>query len=96
MSVHLLAFGLNESPSMLTLSDISPGNSAIVEEVLGDDSLSMRIMEMGFVEGIPVKVIGYAPMGDPIEVELRGYRLSLRKDEARRVTVTTTENSNLS
>ena len=80
---------------MLTLADISVGGSAEVVEVLGDDSLAARIMEMGIVEGQMVRVIGRAPLGDPIELETCGYRLSLRKTEARRVTVTTIADNSL-
>lgn len=81
---------------MLTLADISVGGSAEVIEVLGDDSLAARIMEMGIVDGQMIKVIGRAPLGDPIELETRGYRLSLRLAEARRVTVATVTDNNLS
>jgi ferrous iron transport protein A len=79
---------------MLTLADIRPGRSAQVLDVLGDDGLAARIMEMGIIEGETVKVIGTAPMGDPMDLEVQGYRLSLRKAEARRITVTVDSDSN--
>jgi len=82
--------------SMLTLSDIGVGNSAVVVEVLGDDSLAMRMMEMGIIDGETLKVVGLAPMGDPMELEIRGYRLSLRRSEARRITVNLLSPSQLS
>ena len=82
--------------TMLTLADICVGGTAEVIEVLGDDSLAARIMEMGVIDGEQVKVIGRAPLGDPIELELRGYRLSLRTAEARRVTVNTVDETGLS
>ena len=72
---------------MTTLADLTPGQAALVAEVLGEDSISVRIMEMGIIDGEEVVLIGRAPMGDPIEVEVRGYRLSLRSAEARRVSV---------
>jgi ferrous iron transport protein A len=72
---------------MHTLSDIPPGHKATVVQVMGDDGVSMRLLEMGLTDGETVEVIGRAPMGDPIEISLRGYRLSLRLDEARRVEV---------
>jgi len=81
---------------MLTLSDIGVGNSAVVVEVLGDDSLAMRMMEMGIIDGETLKVVGLAPMGDPMELEIRGYRLSLRRSEARRITVNLLSPSQLS
>jgi ferrous iron transport protein A len=73
---------------MLTLADIVPGRSVRVIDVMGDDNLSARIMEMGIIEGELIKVIGTAPLGDPMDFEVQGYRLSLRKAEARRVSVT--------
>ncbi len=72
---------------MLTLADIAPGCSARVIDVTGDDNLAARIMEMGIYEGELVKVVGVAPLGDPMDLEIHGYRLSLRKAEARRITV---------
>ncbi len=71
----------------MTLDQIQPGRSGKVTGISGDDSLSTRIMEMGVTPGCPFAVIGTAPMGDPIEIEVRGYRLSLRKSEAARVAV---------
>lgn len=64
-----------------------PGERARIVEVSGEDSLTVRLMEMGFIEEVEVELIGRAPLGDPIEFELRGYRISLRSDEARRITV---------
>ena len=72
---------------MRTLSDVPPGESTIVTDVIGDDAIAMRLMEMGLTEGEPIRVIGVAPWGDPIEVALRGYKLSLRRLEASRVHV---------
>ncbi|MFO0942998.1 MAG: ferrous iron transport protein A [Pirellulales bacterium] len=74
---------------MLTLADIAPGKSARVIDVTGDDNLAARIMEMGIYEGELVKVVGIAPLGDPMDLEVQGYRLSLRKAEAKRITVHT-------
>lgn len=81
---------------MLTLAKLDVGRFAKVVDVLGDDSVAIRIMEMGITDGETVKVVGLAPMGDPMEIEIRGYRLSLRKSEAGRVTVNTIEDVNLS
>jgi ferrous iron transport protein A len=79
---------------MLTLADIPPGQSARVLDVLGDDGLTARIMEMGINQGEAIKVIGIAPLGDPMDLEVHGYRLSLRKAEARRITVVVDSDSN--
>ncbi len=53
----------------------------------GSDGLAQRLYEMGFLEGEEVEVIGFAPLGDPMEIRLRDYRLSLRRTEAARITV---------
>ena len=55
----------------------------------GDDAISVRLMEMGLLDGEQVKMVGSAPLGDPLEIEIRGYRLSLRTREAQRVEIET-------
>jgi ferrous iron transport protein A len=67
------------------LSEFSVGECGKVVQVEGSDSISIRLMEMGLTPGVPVKVIGTAPLGDPLELEIRGYRLSIRVSEAARV-----------
>lgn len=73
---------------MITLAQIALGQTARVDSVEGADSLAVRLLEMGLTPGCSVQYIGQAPLGDPLEFELRGYRLSLRKSEASRVRVT--------
>jgi ferrous iron transport protein A len=58
-----------------------------VADVLGDDAVAIRLLEMGLTPGVTVAMRGHAPFGDPLELELRGYRLSIRRAEARRVTI---------
>ncbi len=72
---------------MATLNDLVPGERARILEVLGDDSIAMRLLEMGLTDGEEIELLGRAPLGDPIEYCVRGYRLSLRSDEAKRVEV---------
>lgn len=72
---------------MATLNDLVPGERARILEVLGEDSIAMRLLEMGLTDGEEVELLGRAPLGDPIEYGVRGYRLSLRSDEAKRVEV---------
>ena len=72
---------------MSTLAELAVGNRARVVRVEGNDSLGLRLLEMGMTPGAEVTVLGTAPLGDPIEVELRGYRLSVRKTEAARVEI---------
>lgn len=72
---------------MKTLDALHPGESARVVDVEGNDAVAVRLMEMGLIEGEEIQLLGAAPFGDPLEFLVRGYRLSLRKDEARRVTI---------
>lgn len=71
----------------MRLDELKKGEPAIISEILGDDSLTMRLYEMGLLEEEPIELIGAAPLGDPLEFSIRGYRLSLRKTEAARVRV---------
>ena len=75
----------------MNLAEVKIGRSARVERVEGADDVSLRLMEMGLTPGVQVTVLGAAPFGDPIELELRGYRLSVRRSEAARVNVTAIE-----
>jgi ferrous iron transport protein A len=72
---------------MTTLAELSVGQSATVQSVQGHDEIAVRLLEMGLTPGVDVKVVGSALLGDPVELEVRGYRLSLRKSEAKRVHV---------
>ena len=67
---------------MKTLKDVAVGNSAIVKKLSGEGALKRRIMDMGVTKGVEIFVRKVAPFGDPIEVTVRGYELSLRKAEA--------------
>jgi ferrous iron transport protein A len=70
-----------------TLAQLATGTRATVTDVAGTDDIALRLMEMGLVPGTEITLLGAAPLGDPIEIELRGYRLSLRRAEAARVSV---------
>jgi ferrous iron transport protein A len=63
------------------------GERGRILDVTGDDAISVRLMEMGLTDGEEIELIGFAPLGDPVEFLVRGYRLSLRKTEAARVTI---------
>ena len=73
---------------MPSLDKMKVGECGRVDDVLGDDALVQRLMEMGLLEGTEVEVLGFAPLGDPMEVRLSDYRLSLRRNEAARIRVT--------
>ena len=72
---------------MKTLRDIPVGGDAVVVRLAGQGPLKRRNMDMGITKGASVHVRKVAPLGDPIEVTVRGYELSLRKDEAENVIV---------
>ncbi|GAB4368849.1 MAG: ferrous iron transport protein A [Acidobacteriota bacterium] len=72
---------------MTTLDCLSPTQSARVLGVRGADGLTQRLLEMGLIEGTNVEVVRLAPLGDPMELRLHGYHLSVRKSEAARVEV---------
>lgn len=69
------------------LSELKAGESARVLGIHGDEDLRRRLLEMGLTTGSAVRVVRFAPMGDPIELAVRGYRLSVRRDEARAIAV---------
>ena len=67
---------------MKTLRDIPVGGSATVARLTGEGALKRRIMDMGLTKGTSVVVRKVAPLGDPLEITVRGYELSIRKEEA--------------
>ena len=80
-----------ESGEWAEVTDVS-GNPNIVSRlselgVMGEDATAQRLMEMGVIEGEPFELVASAPMGDPLEIKVQGYRLSIRKSEAARVFV---------
>lgn len=72
---------------MGSLASLSIGARARVTHIAGDDEVSARMCEMGITPGVSMEMVGRAPLGDPLEFEVRGYRLSLRRSEAERVEV---------
>jgi ferrous iron transport protein A len=74
-------------PGPVRLADLSHGTEATVRSVSTDDPLGLRMMEMGLTPGTRVRLLGAAPLGDPLRVAVRGYRLGLRRNEANLVLV---------
>ena len=70
-----------------TLKDASVGSTVTVKKLEGDGAAKRRIMDMGITKGTSVYVRKVAPLGDPIEVTVRGYELTLRKAEAEKIIV---------
>lgn len=66
----------------MKLHELKVGQSASVTKVGGEGALRLRLLDMGLIPRTEVKLTKIAPMGDPIEIHLRGYELTLRKDEA--------------
>lgn len=68
-------------------ADLEVGQSSPVVRVSGSDDVSRRLLEMGVTPGVEIRRLGAAPLGDPLEFVLRGYRLSLRKSEAKHIEI---------
>ena len=71
----------------MTLDQLHQGQRARIDSLIGDDLVLQRLMEMGLLEESEIEVLGFAPFGDPIEIRLQDYRLSLRRNEAARIRV---------
>ena len=72
---------------MRTLKDVKVGKSAKVVRGHGEGAIKRRIMDMGITKGVEIRVRKVAPLGDPMELTLRGYELSLRKADAEMIEV---------
>ena len=72
---------------MNTLKEVAIGGTAKVDKLHGEGAVKRRIMDMGITKGVEVYVRKVAPLGDPIEVTVRGYELSIRKDDAAMIEV---------
>lgn len=70
-----------------TLADLPIGESAKVAAIAESGAVSKRLMEMGVVPGVAVRVIKTAPFGDPLEIRLRGYNLAIRRSEAETIQI---------
>lgn len=71
----------------LTLTGVPVGSEARVAAVNGDGRVTRRLMEMGVIPGVSVRVVKMAPFGDPIEVRVKGYSLAMRRSEASAIDV---------
>ena len=72
---------------MRTLKDVKVGKSARVVKLHGEGALKRRIMDMGITKGVEVRIRKVAPLGDPIELTVRGYELTLRKADAEMIEI---------
>ena len=69
----------------MTLADLEKGESRTVLSVRGENLVTRRLMEMGLIPGVAVRMVKSAPFGDPLEINVRGYSLALRRNEAESV-----------
>jgi ferrous iron transport protein A len=70
-----------------TLTSIPPGTTAVIEKIQVPAEQRSRLLEMGLLVGTPVELVRFAPLGDPVEIKVRGYHLTIRKHEAEQILV---------
>ena len=75
------------SPAIQPLTSVALGATATVAEINLPSASRPRLMEMGLLVGTKVELVRFAPMGDPVEIKVRGYNLTLRKSEAEQILV---------
>lgn len=77
----------NQLSKMTTLAELKIGDEAKILSVQGNSPITRRLMEMGLVPGVSVRVVKTAPFGDPIEIRVRNYNLALRRVEAQSIEI---------
>lgn len=75
------------SPALQPLTSVALGTTVTVAEIKLPPESRPRLMEMGLLVGTPVELVRFAPLGDPVEIKVRGYNLTLRKQEAEQIWV---------
>lgn len=71
----------------ITLKDVKPGETVVVIDILGKSNIRKRLIDMGITPGVKIFIRKIAPLGDPIEINLRGYELTLRKEIAKNILI---------
>ena len=71
----------------MTIDDLKIGQSGTIDQVGGEGALRLRFLDMGLIPGTNVKLQKVAPMGDPIQIQVRGYELTIRREDARQITL---------
>ncbi len=69
------------------LSELKPKESGKVKKIYGEGTLHRRLLDMGIIKGTAIEVTKVAPLGDPIDIKVKGYHLTLRKEEAAQISV---------
>lgn len=72
----------------MTINDLKTGSEGTISEVGGEGVLRLRFLDMGLIPGTKVKVTKIAPLGDPIQIMIRGYELTIRRDDAAMISIT--------
>jgi Fe2+ transport system protein FeoA len=90
MKTRINIRGVERKMPIKKLNELKKGDRGKIVKVTGSSSVSHRLMDMGLITGSEVEMQGIAPLGDPIEIKIKGYNLSLRKEEAVRVSVEVT------
>jgi DtxR family transcriptional regulator, Mn-dependent transcriptional regulator len=70
-----------------TVNDLEPGSKGIIAEIRASDTMRQRLMDLGLIKGTPVEMIRSAPLGDPIQIKVRGTSLAIRRSEARTILI---------
>lgn len=70
------------SEKNIFLSQMTIGQQGTIDKLLGEGEITQRLLEMGLTPGAEIQVVRFAPLGDPIDIKIRGYHLSLRRQEA--------------
>ena len=71
----------------MTIDDLKVGQSGTIAQVGGEGALRLRFLDMGLIAGTKVTLRKVAPMGDPIQIQVRGYELTIRREDAARITM---------
>ena len=71
----------------MTINDLKIGESGVIDKVGGEGPLRLRFLDMGLIPGTAVTLQKVAPMDDPIQIRLRGYELTIRREDARKITL---------
>jgi len=72
---------------VISIYDLKPGDKALIQSVCGDVKFAKRLLALGFIEGTEVKLIATAPLGDPIIINLRGFNIAIRKNDAKNISI---------
>ena len=84
---HLKVTLINERGKIMKLEELAIGKSAVILSVGGEGALRQHFLDMGLIQGVEVTMVKYAPMGDPIEIKIHDYELTLRKEDAQKIEV---------